>query len=695
MTIHAPYIPEREATDRNRFLIILAFFLGSCIVGGLWGTSGSGSIVIGETLLPGARFILIYACIWAMSLLLFLSFPLKNNDPRSIMLIAIAVMTSRAFLFLQSPSDDAFRYLWEGSLLAEGFNPYLLSPDSPVLSHLAADYPFHSQINHPGVPAAYPPFVLFFFSVVSQFSISLPFLKLVLLLFDIGSLFFLRTILQKRHLPERWLLFYAINPLILYSFAGEGHFDSMQIFFLLGALWCHDRQKHGWLWVFAGLAVQVKYVALVAVPFLLNRENIKYLPLFFITVILPYLPFAGKDFLSVFNGIRQFEGDFAFNGSVNGLIRLITRNRELASYLCRIGFLAVWMIGFLRLNSLRKKNTDPIKGITFAFSALLLLSPTIHLWYLTWILPFAIIRQTGSWLILTLFAGFYYTAKSVAWHGGDWGMPIWAQIIEWFPFYLFFIFEFFFGLRRPATPVNNSALTLSVVIPVLNEERQIVSSIQSLREDPAVSEIIVVDGNSSDNTRTAAEKSGATVLVNKSAYDQGGGRGGQILQGIQHATGDIIAIVHSDIRIHSPLFSEICRVLDQNPDIVGGAAGSRFETTDLKMILIEILNTLRALFFGISFGDQIQFFRRKPVIDKNLFPDIPLMEDVEFSLRLPIAGRRIFLFNDATVSARHWKKGWGNNFFIVIRLFSSWLIQRPFRMPDAVRMYEIYYRKPR
>jgi hypothetical protein len=131
--------------------------------------------------------------------------------------------------------------------------------------------------------------------------------------------------------------------------------------------------------------------------------------------------------------------------------------------------------------------------------------------------------------------------------------------------------------------------------------------------------------------------------------------------------------------------------LKANPDCAGGAVGTVFDNLSFTTGVIELLNRLRAVFLGISFGDQIQFFRRQPVVDNHLFPEIPLMEDIEFSLQLPKAGRRVFLFGDAVVSSRRWQQQGASNFVRVLRLFSIYLIQRIYKKPDVVKMYQEYY----
>jgi hypothetical protein len=97
------------------------------------------------------------------------------------------------------------------------------------------------------------------------------------------------------------------------------------------------------------------------------------------------------------------------------------------------------------------------------------------------------------------------------------------------------------------------------------------------------------------------------------------------------------------------------------------------------------------VFFGISFGDQVQFFRRNPVIEKNLFPNIPLMEDVEFSMRMQTLGRQVNLFGRALVSDRRWASVGFKNSFIVICNLVSYLWLRIWKTPDTFAMYKSYY----
>ena len=66
---------------------------------------------------------------------------------------------------------------------------------------------------------------------------------------------------------------YALNPVVLYSFAARGHFDALHLFFLCAALLAYEKQRWKTMFLFFGLAAGIKYVALVAIPFFLRADD--------------------------------------------------------------------------------------------------------------------------------------------------------------------------------------------------------------------------------------------------------------------------------------------------------------------------------------------------------------------------------------------------------------------------------------
>ena len=107
--------------------------------------------------------------------------------------------------------------------------------------------------------------------------------------------------------------------------------------------------------------------------------------------------------------------------------------------------------------------------------------------------------------------------------------------------------------------------------------------------------------------------------------------------------------------------------------------------------LIEWADRVRAR-RGVSYGDQAQFFRREWLARVGGFPDQPIMEDVELSLRLRVLGRPVSLDVPVTVSARRFAdRGWWRV------LWANWRFRRAYRrrgLAACREIYERYYRRP-
>jgi hypothetical protein len=162
-----------------------------------------------------------------------------------------------AFRLLLIPSNpiqeiDIYRYLWDGQVSKAGVNPYAYSPAQieaglvrdedrvklqRVLRDEAAQAVFR-LVDHRNVPTVYPPAsqATFLCSalLVPDFTplrLHVMGMKLLFVLFDIGSLYLLFVLLQILGKPPLWCLAYAWCPLVLKEVANSGHLDSQAVFF--------------------------------------------------------------------------------------------------------------------------------------------------------------------------------------------------------------------------------------------------------------------------------------------------------------------------------------------------------------------------------------------------------------------------------------------------------------------------------
>ena len=670
----------------------LALFV--CLLFGRWGP-------VGERLsaLPGlgpvpAGFLFGYGLLWAASIMLLIVFPAGLSFFGAAWRILLVALAARMFLFGHPPTDDIYRYLWEGRLVAEGISPYGLPPADPALSVMAAGDPFWGRINHPDMSAAYPPVVLALFAAAGKIAYHPWSMKALAAAADLGTTAMILLLLAHRGLNARWALLYAVNPVVLLSFAGQGHFDALQNLLVAAALVLYDRKRWRAMFLMAGLAIQIKYVAIIAAPFLVRKENARYLWVGVLAVLLPLAPYHWLHGPALFSSLIRFGTGFAFNGPIHSLFRWGAGAIGPATAICGGLLAAALAFGAWVFHPARgsRFQNDPVSGLFFAFGALVLCSPTVHFWYLSWVLVFLPLRPTLSWMVLSLTAAAYFVTYGVFAQTGHWRLPAWAFAVHWLPFFVLLCGDgsrFAARMRRKSPDLSPTGV--SVVIPAKNEAGHIFETVNAAQKDDAVCEVIVVDGGSTDDTRDRAATAGARVLVHRRPPEEGGGRGGQIRQGIFQARGGVVAVVHADTVVAPPGFSRMLTVLARQPMVAGGTLGGGFENGRCSLRLVSWANDLRAAFFGIGFGDQVQFFRREPVAGDDLFPDLPLMEDVEMSLRLQRLGRVVHLFGNGRISGRRWRSGAAGRTLLVLRLFFTYLAVRPFARPDAAAMYRRYY----
>lgn len=189
--------------------------------------------------------------------------------------------------------------------------------------------------------------------------------------------------------------------------------------------------------------------------------------------------------------------------------------------------------------------------------------------------------------------------------------------------------------------------SLSIVIPTLNEERQLAETIASARGQSVI-DVIVADGGSTDAT-VACARTLADVVVSTPR-----GRSAQMNAGARLARGDVLLFLHADTRLPPGFDAVIVRVL-ADPRVVGGRFDVHLEpSTPLIWLTGELMN-VRSRLSRIATGDQAIFVRCGVFQQMGGFPDIPLMEDIAFSRGLKRCGSIACLRERVVTSSRRWR----------------------------------------
>jgi hypothetical protein len=638
----------------------------------------------------GGYHILFSLVCWIAMMALIVFWPVQDKKKSALLICSLGLL-ARLFLFSQYPSDDINRYLWEGKVLAHGLSPYSFAakPQSPDAAQnlRRPDDRFWKNINHPEMTAIYPPLFQVLMRGVAAISYSEICVRIVLLLFDLGSLFILLLILKHMQLGLRWALFYALNPVILLGFAGHCHQDVTMIFFILAAVLLFYKKSWKFMFLCLGLSVQMKYFSLLCLPFFVTRDNYRHLWLFIAAAVFPFFPFLISDGAKIFASFSAFGSEFSFNAFFPEIIACLPQQ-----YYAFAGILLLISASYLYVMKIRSRLSTPITGCIFVFILLFVSLPTVHFWYVSWLIPFICLRPKISLIVFCLTIMLTLNTYATFAATNLWQIPWQVQFVIWLPIAVYLLMA---ARRqwhsRQVEPVQEALSGFSVIIPVKNEELELEAAIDSVKRQEVCSEIIVVDSGSTDATPTIAKNAGARLISFDKTFENGGGRGGQICSGIENSSGDIIIVLHADTRLQAGILKRIETVLQLNPDISSGAVGSVFVNSQTDLKILEAANNFRAGILGISFGDQVQFCRRSSQNAFALFAEMPLMEDVEFSIRSFLTGGEVFLWGSNQVSARKWQKNQGIRAILIIKLLAEYLLKRLYGKVDAVRFYKRYY----
>lgn len=172
-------------------------------------------------------------------------------------------------------------------------------------------------------------------------------------------------------------------------------------------------------------------------------------------------------------------------------------------------------------------------------------------------------------------------------------------------------------------------MRLSVIIPTLDEQELIEAQVRRTASLRGVAEVVVADGGSRDATvaRVPALPSVRVVTAPR-------GRATQMNAGARAATGDVLLFLHADVALPDDAARHVEEAL-ASPSTVGGAFRT-WTVADRPTLLGPLLHLadLRSRYTSLPYGDQAPFVRREVFEALGGFPEQPLMEDLELSLRL-------------------------------------------------------------
>ena len=317
--------------------------------------------------------------------------------------------------------DDHHRYLWDGWRTATTLDPYRLPPSAWFGE---TGLPEHWQevlnaINHPDIPTIYGPVLQALFALGHAIApAQLWPLQGLLVLADLALLF----LLARHGVGARWLLVYALHPLVLKEAVASAHPDALVAFFLLLTLVAWQRGQAVIVGMLLGLAVATKVSALVVLPLLLwapardERHDALRWALSVgaagvATVALLYLPFitgGGSDAAA----LSVFSTTWRFNPLLYRVVEAVlpaAAARPAAALLIIAGIAVIAS----RWRRQTQREPDAPPPLDAALVLLLLLSPVVNPWYWLWVLALSVHMRRTSVVAIAAVSALSYVNSSV------------------------------------------------------------------------------------------------------------------------------------------------------------------------------------------------------------------------------------------------------------------------------------------
>jgi hypothetical protein len=293
--------------------------------------------------------------------------------------VLLASVLFRATLFPLPPtlSNDLYRYQWDAAVQRAGHNPYRVTPADPAL---AGSRPVDSdRLPGKNAPAAYGPLTELLFRLAAGLDGLFAF-KLLSVLFDLGTLVLLVGLLRARREPPLRALLYGWCPLVVVEFAGSGHNDSLALAALLVANFFIIRQRAGVSIAALAGAVMAKWFPAVAAPVFFRRAGWRGLLFFSGIAVLCALPYGDAGW-SLFSGLAAYARAWRNNSSLYDVLTAATGEESLAAGV------GLGVVAGLVAHCWRER-TEPLRASYLLLAALLLVSPNVFPWYVTWLVPF-------------------------------------------------------------------------------------------------------------------------------------------------------------------------------------------------------------------------------------------------------------------------------------------------------------------
>lgn len=372
-------------------------------------------------------------------LLALIFFAIVKKIKYGLTFIFLAGLLFRLTFSLVQPSlsDDFFRFTWDGELSKDGISPFALAPKDydtyfegneelkgkyKDLYHAKTNR-FPNGTNSPGYYSIYPTVSQTIFWVASYSSSpnkgNLIAMRFFLLLAEVISFFVLRRLLISQQKSSILTAIYWLNPLVIIEIIGNLHFEGIAITFILITLLFIAKSQLIKAGIILSLAIATKLNPIFFLGATFTTLKLKNQILFSSIALLStfilftfYMDLEG--FLNFKESFGLYFAWFSFNSGVMSFIKItvnyLTGYNIISTLSLIFPFITLFLMGII---TFRKKKESIAEKLLLLFFIYFSFSPIVHPWYITVIIPLAILSNKIYPLVWSVLIFLTYSAYKV------------------------------------------------------------------------------------------------------------------------------------------------------------------------------------------------------------------------------------------------------------------------------------------
>jgi rSAM/selenodomain-associated transferase 2 len=191
-------------------------------------------------------------------------------------------------------------------------------------------------------------------------------------------------------------------------------------------------------------------------------------------------------------------------------------------------------------------------------------------------------------------------------------------------------------------------LPISLIIPTLNEKEnfnKVKKNIELLNSK----EVLIIDGNSSDKTISTFSSLKKRIIISSPS------RGVQLHLGAQNAKENWFLFMHADTLLNNKNIKDINQFIKKKNYKKVGYFKIRFDSNSISALIISYWAYIRTVLLKLPFGDQCILIHRNYYQEIGGFSPIPIMEDLDFILKIP-KKNKVFFNSTVQTSFRNYQE---------------------------------------